>query len=324
MTGTERDAAEAVRGEGPRYAVVIATRDRGAKIVPLIESIRANDVEDYEVVIVDQSANDATERSVAPFLVDRRFRYVRSSPVGVSGGRNLGIALTSAPVIAITDDDCVVPKDWLRGITRPFEQYPRVGVVFCSVEPVPVSEPGHTPHIIFRTNRMLSSVMGAWTSSSKHLSLGAGMAVRRAAFDELNGFDELLGAGAKFGAVEDNDLSWRGLLRGWTTFQCADVTVVHDGFRTVEELRHLVTRDFYGVGGAVAKYVQVGQWRVTWFLVAWLLRFGVILPARDVLGGRRPRGFRRPYMLVRGLVDGLRTPLDRTDLLYLRNSSATV
>ena len=133
---------------------------------------------------------------------------------------------------------------------------------------------------------------------------------------DVPGFDESMGPGAKFGAAEDNDLSWRGLLRGWWTFQNAEVCVVHDGFRPIEELKALVVRDFYGVGGAVAKYLRIGKWQIVWFLGSWVVRFGVILPARDLIAGQRPRGFRRPYMLLLGVRDGLRTPFRRADLTY--------
>src|SRR5687767_5343358 len=80
------------------------------------------------------------------------------------------------------------------------------------------------------------SVRSAWRMGRRGLPLGAGMAVRRAAYDDLHGFDELLGPGAVFGAAEDNDLSWRGLLQGWATVYTGDVEVVHDGFRDLEQL----------------------------------------------------------------------------------------
>lgn len=321
MSRQAMDVANGELADIAHYAIVVATRDRGAKIVPLIESVQANDTQTFEMIVVDQSLTDETERAIEPFLIDRRIRYVRSSSVGLSRARNLGISLTSAPIIAITDDDCIVPRNWLTGIGQPFVDHPRVGVVFCSVEPIPVDAPGYTPHIIFSRNRILRNPKAAWTSAGDGLSLGAGMAIRRSTFLQLQGFDELLGAGARFGSTEDNDLSWRGMLQGWATFQCADVSVVHDGFRTLDEVRSLVVRDLYGVGGAVAKYLRTGRWQISWFLASWLIRFGVTLPACDLLAGRRPRGLRRPYFLVRGVIDGLRTPLDHSDLLYQRNSS---
>ncbi len=300
----------------PSCAAIVATRNRGDKIAPLLESIVQSDLDDFELVIVDQSSDDSTEQAVQPFLADDRFTFIRSSQVGLSRARNLAIANTTAEFIAITDDDCIVPPNWLRAITSPMRDDPQVGVVFCTVRPVPVDKIGHTPHIIFDRNRKVTSTRSAWASARGGLCLGAGMAIRRAAFDDVGGFDLMLGPGSKFGAAEDNDLSWRCLLRGWATYQTADVTVMHDGFRDLDELRELVVRDFYGVGGTAMKYLRAGKLAIVAFIVTWLVRFGVVGPARDLLAGRRPQGFRRPLMLVRGLVDGLRTPFDRATIMY--------
>jgi GT2 family glycosyltransferase len=149
-----------------------------------------------------------------------------------------------------------------------------------------------------------------------YLSLGAGMAIRRAALADIAGFDELLGPGAVFQAAEDNDLAWRALVKGWSVYENADVSVLHDGFRSLEELRELVKRDFYGVGGTIAKYLKSGHWQISSLLFSWMFRFGIMEPVRDLLARRYPRGFRRPYMLLRGLVDGLRTPIDVATLRY--------
>ena len=289
---------------------------RGAKVAALLESVRASDAKDFEIVVVDQSSDDETSEAVAPFLADLRFRYVHSEIPGASRARNLGMTLTTAPYIVITDDDCIVPRNWLATITRPFEEEPRVGVVFCSVQPVPAVGPGLTPSVVFKRNRILDSTTKAWISARKGLALGAGMAIRREMLKDVPGFDERLGPGAKFGAAEDNDFSWRGLLNGWWTFQSADISVLHDGFRPMEEVRSLLMRDFYGVGGASAKYLRSGKWPIVFFLGSWILRFGVIDPGRDLLSGRRPKGFRRPYMLLLGLCDGLRMPFNRADLTY--------
>lgn len=321
MSLSERNALRSNQDRVPHYAIVVATRNRGTKIVPLMESVLANEVRDFEMVIVDQSADDVTRRALCPFLGDGRIRYVHSHLAGTSRARNLGVSTTTAPIIVITDDDCIVPKNWLSGLGLPFQRQ-EVGVVFCSVAPVPVDAPGLTPHVIFDGNLLVRDVTDLWRRSTAGLALGAGMAVRRTAFDDVRGFDELLGPGAKFGAAEDNDLCWRGLLRGWSTFQCADVTVLHDGFRTLDEVRSLVMRDMYGLGGTLAKYLRNGKWQAAALLMTWVLRLGLIEPAKDLIAGRRPRGFRRPLALLHGVADGFRTSIDPTYLVYALNSSA--
>lgn len=306
----------------PRYAIVVATRNRETKIVRLLESILTSVDPRFELVVVDQSGGDATRLAVAPFTRDERVRYVHSGTPGTSRARNLGISLTRAPIIAITDDDCIVPSDWLPRLAEPLAQDPRIGVVFCNVAPFTVDEAGHTPQVQFQRSNTVRSASGAWAHSRKGFALGAGMAIRRSILADVQGFDESLGPGSKFPAAEDNDLAWRALLRGWWLHENADVTVLHDGFRSNTELPELVKRDFYGVGGTIAKYLKTGHMRIVGLLAAWTLQFGVLEPAVDLLEGRRPHGFRRPYMLLRGVADGLCTPLEKGTLRYRSDRDA--
>lgn len=305
---------------GPTVSAVIATRHRGDRIVALIESVLAADHADFELVVVDQSLDDATQTAIEPFTTDPRVRYERSDTVGTSRARNLGFAMTSGEIVLVTDDDCTVPSNWFSGMLEPFEQDPRVGIVFCTVRAVPDDRPGHTPAIEQPGNQTIDDVSDAWRLGRSGLNLGAGMAIRRSAFDDIDGFDELTGPGARFGACEDNDLSWRVLLAGWTMFLSSDVIVMHDGWRDLDEFRELVTRDLFGVGGAAAKYLRTGQYGITGLLVSWLVRFGITGPGRQLMNGRKPSGLRRPIIIVRGLIAGWRTPMDHDRRMYLPNS----
>jgi GT2 family glycosyltransferase len=277
--------------------------------------MQLSDIDDWEIVIVDQSDDDSTGRAVGE-IRDDRVTYVHSDVVGVSQARNLAVTLTTAPVVAITDDDCIVPPNWLRGIARPFAQDENLGVVFCDVIPAPFAGVGYTPAVRFDRAETISNVGQAWRAAKSGLCLGAGMAVRRSAFEQVRGFDQMMGPGVRFGSMEDNDLSWRALCHGWTVLHTPDLFVIHDGFRDLDELRDLVTRDFYGVGGGMSKYIRSGQLRALGFVGSWLIRFGLLLPMKDVLRGQRPTGFRRSLMLLKGLAHGLRTPYDAASLRF--------
>ena len=229
--------------QSPACAVVVSTRNRAGKIAALIASILFSAEPNFELVVVDQSDDEKTRSALRQFRADPRLRYVPSSQRGTSRGRNLGVALTTAPIVAITDDDCIVPPDWLGQMMTPFERDPNVGVVFCNVEPVPVEEVGITPSIHFAESTTLHSLEEGWQSTREHAVLGAGMAVRRSAFNALHGFDELLGPGGVFPACEDNDLMWRALAQDWAVHHTTETSVLHDGFRNLQELRALVPRD---------------------------------------------------------------------------------
>jgi GT2 family glycosyltransferase len=304
-----------VSSSRPSIAIVVSTRGRGAKIAGLLDSLVAINNPDVEMVIVDQSDADDTQSAVQAYLSDSRIRYIRSDSVGVSRGRNLGLRHTSAPFVCITDDDCMVPCDWPERMCEPFFD-DRVGVVWCSVVPAEPGAAGHTPHKVFQQDTMVRDVKAAWRRAESGFNLGAGLAIRRSAFDDVSGFDELLGPGSAFPAAEDNDLAWRCLLRGWRVLELSTVQVVHDGLRTSEDLRKLTQRDFRGVGGACSKYIRVRRWKVFRLLLVWTFRFGVVDPAKDLIAGRRPRGFRRPVAMWTGVKDGLSTPLDHVSMRF--------
>ncbi len=67
-----------------RVTVVVPTHGRGASVVDTITSLLANTDSGLKVVVVDQSANDATASAVAQFASNRRFSYVRSQTTGAS------------------------------------------------------------------------------------------------------------------------------------------------------------------------------------------------------------------------------------------------
>lgn len=301
----------------PRWAIVVATRNRGSRIVALIESVLRGDPDaDVELVIVDQSDDDTTRRAVAAFFTDGRVRYEHLDVAGTSHARNHGIAVTTAPFIAITDDDCTVPSDWTAQLGAAFDRNPRIGVVYCNVDPVPTTEPGHTPHIRFPGSRIVAGLGDL--RARQPLWMGAGMALRRETVADVGGFDEALGPGTRFGACEDNDIAWRALRRGWWVYEHAGTSVRHDGFRSLAQLGELSNRDFYGIGATIAKYLKTGHLRVAAMLVPLFGRFLFVAPMRDLADRRIPRGWGRPWTLLRGVVAGLRVPVDRDTMLYGR------
>jgi glycosyltransferase involved in cell wall biosynthesis len=307
--------------EIPRYAIIIATRNRGHKIEATLQSILKSQDPSYEVLIIDQSSNCETEEAVAPFLQDGRVRYIYSEITGTCYARNLGIRLSSAPYLVITDDDCLLPEDWLQKITAPFDQHSEIGVVFCTVEPLPYnSVDGFTPNIIFEKNRIIHSPSESFHGLGKGLGLGAGMAIRRSLIESIQGFDQSLGPGAQFPSAEDKDVAIRALYKGWWVYENADIAVLHDGFRTWEEMRNLSRRDFYGMGATFSKYIKVGDLRILRLVLTWMFIFGIYMPFQPVAHLHRPKGFKRFYYLMHGVVDGLRKPVEKGSVRYVSDT----
>jgi len=82
-------------------------------------SLLAMDCRDYEVIVV-------AGPGLAYSHKDPRVRVVGQGGMDMSGARNRGIREAGGKVIAFTDDDCVVSRQWLGSLLRAFED-PEVG-----------------------------------------------------------------------------------------------------------------------------------------------------------------------------------------------------
>ena len=117
-------------------SAVICTRNRSDKIGNAIETVLANTYPNFDLTIIDQSTNDETETIVRRIGErDGRVRYQRMSKSGLSRAYNLAIASTTGPIIAFTDDDCLVPSDWIEKIVTAFEEQPDGQLMYGQVVP---------------------------------------------------------------------------------------------------------------------------------------------------------------------------------------------
>ncbi len=85
----------------------------------------------YEVIVVDGDSSDRTQE-IARRYADRVF--VQTSPK-VGGARNDGVLAAEADLIATTDADCVLPRDWLERIRDGLSK-DGVVMVYGTVRPI--------------------------------------------------------------------------------------------------------------------------------------------------------------------------------------------
>lgn len=88
-------------------SVVIPTRNRCARLLDAIASVRAQTGVIVEIIVVDDASSDDTPRVLPELcLVEPRLRYVRNElPLGGGGARNAGAALAQGKFVAFLDDD---------------------------------------------------------------------------------------------------------------------------------------------------------------------------------------------------------------------------
>jgi glycosyltransferase involved in cell wall biosynthesis len=266
-----------------------------------------------ELIVIDQSDDSASERALDAQRADPRLRYFRSQGRGKGAALNEGICAARGTIIVCTDDDCEAPPGWIEGMARALESQPTAVVAFCSVIPV-AHDPsaGYVPAYELKKNRLLRSV----SAICGGLGIGAGMALRRDFAMSMGGLDESFGPGARFPSADEWDICMRALLSGAHVYETAELSILHDGFRTFAEGRQHARRDWIALGAVCAKPLRAGHLRAA-VVPAWLFSTRAVWPPIvDLLHLRRPRGAARILAFVQGFAAGLGTQVDRATLRF--------
>lgn len=88
----------------PPATIVIATHNRAEFLGETMNSVLAQSVSDFELLIVDDGSTDETAAVVDAFD-DERVRYVRQDNAGVAAARNHAAQLTRSEFTVVMDDD---------------------------------------------------------------------------------------------------------------------------------------------------------------------------------------------------------------------------
>ncbi len=294
----------------PSVSVVVPTRNRPGHIGPCVDSI-LRQPGNFELVVVDQSDGDSTERLFAQ-RADPRLRYIHSATRGASTARNIGIGTTRAPIIAFTDDDCRVSPDWLARLLAIFAADPEVAVVFGRVS-LPEGALARGFGAEFQPQRRV--YQHCFPGPSVPWGIGANMAVRRSLVERIGAFDELLGPGAVFPAAEDTDFAIRALSGGFKIIHAGEVSVLHLGIREGAEASLLVRGYGVALGAAFAKHLRLGTPGSARLLSGWLASHGS-RSIHNAVRGRKPSGFGFVVGLLWGVGRSVRHDVDRAAHVY--------
>jgi GT2 family glycosyltransferase len=248
-----------------------------------VASLRGDEPESEIVVVLNAAAPPEGDDPIVPPGVHLT---TAGANLGVPGGRDLGVAVTDAPIIGFLDDDAVLSPGATRRLIEIFDERPDVGAVSLRL----VDERGETS----RRHVPRRGASGATESGDVALFLGGACAIRRSAYESVGGYFTDLHYGH-----EELELSWRLIDAGWAITYLADVTVFHP--RT-EISRHA---DGWLLTGRNRVWIarRTLPWPVALIHVTLWLALGV---------RRAPAGCRAAYL--RGWASGWRGPVGRSPI----------
>ena len=203
--GKEKPSYEVCRKFSPkrsapspdRFSIIVCTRNGGKRIAGCLAAIAKLSGGPYETIVVDDGSTDGTAD-----LVSEKFpntHLIRIPPAGLSAARNIGATTAGGEIFVFTDDDCEPDAEWLERLDRAFH-FPEIAAAGGPNLPPPArtmeeavirAAPGAPSHVLLDDTR------------AEHLP-GCNIAVRRAAFHAIGGFDSLFRT-----AGDDVDFCWR-------------------------------------------------------------------------------------------------------------------
>lgn len=196
-----------------KTSLVISTIGRAAELRQLLASLAAQSCRDFEVLVVDQSREEAIAGVVAEFAGQMEFRHLPMYERGASRGRNFGWAEAKGDILNFPDDDCTWPPELLERVVACFAARPELAGLVTRVETMGRMDTEGGP--VTRQN-----IFGRCVEFAIFL--------RRTALGELR-FDESMGVGAPtpWGADEGPDLLLRMLERGLSVEYVPELCIFH-------------------------------------------------------------------------------------------------
>ena len=198
----------------PRVSVVVCAYNAADTLEDNLRSLERLTYPDYEIILVNDGSKDATGE------IGRRHPRVRvidTPNQGLSAARNVGLAEATGEIVAYTDADTRVDRDWLTFLIQPFLTSDVVGSGGPNVVPAddpPIAQciaraPGGPTHVLL-DDRIAEHVPGC------------NMAFKRDALLAIGGFNPIY-----LRAGDDVDVCWRLQARGWKIGFASSALVWH-------------------------------------------------------------------------------------------------
>jgi hypothetical protein len=129
LSGTKDIAVDSLLRTKLSLSVGVITRNRCDDLRELLQSLQNQSRQADEVLVVDNASSDETKQVVESFEGLLPIRYEYYGTPSIPQARNTVLSRSTGDIIAFTDDDCVVSKDWLYAVERAFLRYDSVGIV---------------------------------------------------------------------------------------------------------------------------------------------------------------------------------------------------
>ncbi|MBM3334950.1 glycosyltransferase family 2 protein, partial [Candidatus Sumerlaeota bacterium] len=211
-------------------SVVVLTRNRMKQLERCLDSLHAQTVRDFEVVIVDTGSTDGTLEWLKREKAALGIQLIEREGGSFANARKDGVAAAQGEWVAFLDDDCIAAADWLEWLGRVSARCDAIGGLALPARPLPLPSWWHAEMGWLVgwavPGQLRRSTGNRFYPSTSNMAVRRGVLLRQP-FQEIEaGFDD---SGSVYkGGREDAEL-WRRLRRlGYRTQFIPEMIVYHD------------------------------------------------------------------------------------------------
>lgn len=236
------------------FSLLIGTLNRSDCIKYCLESLRNQTYKDFEIIIIDQSEDDLTEKALESFQ-NLTIIYERVSFKGLSKARNEAIRLAKGDYFCLIDDDAYYSEDYLRNIEKHIKTDRKTiitGYLWnCDTKSDFVSYNALTDGKKLSHRQVIRYCPSPAVSFPKEI------------ISESGDFDEEFGVGSKYGAGEETDFILRAMQHGYAVKYYSDVKAQHPHEKLVMSAPAVDGKKllpyYFGVGAMYKKQFCIGN-----------------------------------------------------------------
>lgn len=203
----------------PRFSIIIPVYNRPGEISDLLESLAAQTVKNFEVVITEDGSTIPCRDVCDRYAGKIDIRYYEQENIGRSPARNNSMEKATGDYFVFFDSDCVIPPDYFATLAQELDAAPLD--CFGGPDAAHDSFSDMQKAINFAMTSFLTTggIRGGKASLEKFTPRTFNMGFSRKVYEKVGGFREMFS--------EDIDMSKRIEAAGFTTGLIRSCPVYH-------------------------------------------------------------------------------------------------
>ena len=203
-----------------KYSIIVPVYNRPDEVDELLESLTAQTVTDFEVIIVEDGSQRDCREVVEKYAGRLDLKYYVKPNSGPGQSRNYGAERAQGDMLIVLDSDVVLPQGYLQAVDDELQRQPADAFGGPDASHPSFSDVQKAISYSMTSFFTTGGIRGGKKKLDKFYPRSFNMGIRRNVYSQLGGFSKM-----RFG--EDIDFSYRIVEAGYQPLLFADAWVWH-------------------------------------------------------------------------------------------------